>query len=118
MSVCVWCVCVCGCVWCVCVWCVCVCLWVCVCVCVCVEIVQYLQVTSIERTTINIPRGADKSLALPGRKQARKHVKDARDFNNIETGAIIKFSFPARQGAEGNSRHSDRNMSLFPSWSG
>ena len=26
--------------------------------------------------------------------------------------------FPARQGAEGNSRHFDRNGSLFPSWSG
>ena len=28
------------------------------------------------------------------------------------------FFFPARQGAEGNSRHFDRNISLFPSWSG
>ena len=28
------------------------------------------------------------------------------------------FLFPARQGAEGKSRHSDRNISLFPSWSG
>ena len=28
-------------------------------------------------------RGADKSLAHPGRKQARKHVRDARDFNNM-----------------------------------
>ena len=60
--------------------------------------------------------GADKSLARPGRKQARKHVRDAREFNNIETLAIIKFFFfPARQGAEGNSHHSDRNISLFPS---
>ena len=39
-------------------------------------------------------RGADKSLARPGRKQARKHVRDARDFNNIETRAVIKI-FPA-----------------------
>ena len=38
-------------------------------------------------------RGTDKSLARPGRKQARKHVRDARDFNNIETGAVIKFLF-------------------------
>jgi len=38
-------------------------------------------------------RGADKSLARPGRKQARKHVRDARDFNNIETRAVIKFIF-------------------------
>ena len=43
-------------------------------------------------------RDADKSLARPGRKQARKHVRDARDFNNIETRAVIKFFFPpARQ---------------------
>jgi len=39
-------------------------------------------------------------------------------FNNIETRAVIKFLFPARQGAKGNSRHSERNNSLFPSWSG
>ena len=38
-------------------------------------------------------RGADKSLARPGSKQARKHVRDARDFNNIETRAVIKFFF-------------------------
>jgi len=63
----------------------------------------------------SIPRGADKSLARPGRKQARKHVRVARDFNNIETRAVIKFFFPATQSAEGNSRHSDTNISLFPS---
>ena len=33
---------------------------------------------------------------------------DALDFNNIETRAV-KFFF-ARHGAEGNSRHSDRNI--------
>jgi len=37
-------------------------------------------------------RGADKSLARPGSKQPRKHVRDARDFNNIET-RDIKFFF-------------------------
>jgi len=37
--------------------------------------------------------GADKSLARPGRKEARKHVRDARDFNKIETRAVIKFLF-------------------------
>ena len=26
-------------------------------------------------------------------KQARKHVRDARDFNNIKTRAVIKFLF-------------------------
>jgi len=34
---------------------------------------------------------------------------DARDINNIETRAVNKF-FPARQGAERNSRHSERNV--------
>jgi len=67
---------------------------------------------------ISLYRAADKSLARPGRKQARKHVTDANDFNNIETRAVIKFIFPARQGCEGNSDQFDRNISLFPSWSG
>jgi len=35
---------------------------------------------------------------------------NARDFNNMETRDVIRFFFPARQGAEGNSRHSDRNI--------
>ena len=69
-----------------------------------------------QRVLLN--RGGDNSLARPGSKQARKHVRDKRDFNNIETRAVIKFILPARQGAEGNSRHSERNISLFPSWSG
>ena len=36
---------------------------------------------------------------------------EARDFN-METRAVIKFNyfFSARQGAEGNSRHSDKNI--------
>jgi len=38
-------------------------------------------------------RDADKSLARPGMKQSRKHVRDARDFNKIETRAVIEFLF-------------------------
>ena len=38
-------------------------------------------------------RGADKSLARPGRKQARKQVRDARDFDKTETRAVTKFLF-------------------------
>ena len=41
-------------------------------------------------------RGADKTLARPGRKQAREHVRDARDFNNMETRAVIKFFFSCK----------------------
>ena len=36
-------------------------------------------------------RGADNFLARPRRKQARKHVREARDCNNIETRVVIKF---------------------------
>jgi len=32
------------------------------------------------------------------------------NFNNIDTWAVVNFVFPARQGAKGNSRHSDRNV--------
>ena len=42
---------------------------------------------------MDLYRGADKSLARPGRKQTRKHVRNARDFNNIGTRAFIKFFF-------------------------
>jgi hypothetical protein len=42
--------------------------------------------------------GADKSLAQPGKKQARKDVRGGRDFNDIESRAVIKFYFfSARQ---------------------
>ena len=36
---------------------------------------------------------ADNSLARPGRKQARKHDRDVRDFNQIKARAVIKFLF-------------------------
>ena len=73
--------------------------------------------SSMDRT-IDDYRGADKFLARSGRKQARKQVRDTRDFKKIETRAVLKCLFLARQGAEENSRHSDRNISFFPSWSG
>jgi len=38
-------------------------------------------------------RNADKSLARPGRKLVRNDVRDARDFNNIETRTIKFFFF-------------------------
>ena len=38
-------------------------------------------------------RDAGKSLARPGRKQARKLVGELHDFNKIETRAVIKFLF-------------------------
>ena len=35
---------------------------------------------------------------------------DACDFNNIEMQAVIKYFLRTRQGAKGNSHHSDRNI--------
>ena len=35
---------------------------------------------------------------------------DARDFNNIETRAVIKYFSPYKADAEENSRHSERNI--------
>ena len=49
--------------------------------------------TVVQPVAWSLYRGDDKSLARPGRKQARKHVRDARDFNNIETRAVIKLFF-------------------------
>jgi len=61
--------------------------------------------------------GVDKSLARPGRKQAWKHNRDAHDFNNIETWAVIKLFF--LQGKVVKEIHVIlTNISLFPSWSG
>ena len=57
----------------------------------------------LSRTFSAYYRGADKSLARPGRKQARKHVRHARDFNNIETRAVIKS--PPPQGNEPKEIH-------------
>ena len=73
------------------------------------------EFVKISLVTVVLYPGADKSLGRPGSKQGQKHIRDEHDFNNIETR---KFCFLQRQGAEGNSRHSDRNISLCPSRSG
>ena len=49
----------------------------------------------------NVSKHSDNStgvLISLGMKQARKHVRDARDFNNIETRVVIKFLFFFLQG--------------------
>jgi len=51
-----------------------------------------MQSVSFLHQTV-VYRCADKSLVRPGGKQARKHVRDARDFNNVETRAVIEFFF-------------------------
>jgi len=52
-----------------------------------------IQVTIVTAGTDLLYRGADKSLARPGKKQARKHIMDARDFDKIKTQAVINFFF-------------------------
>jgi len=54
-----------------------------------------LFLTNIDQISVmaTLYRGSDKFLARPGRKQARKRVRDARGFNNIETRAVSKFFF-------------------------
>jgi hypothetical protein len=46
-------------------------------------------ISPIHKTSLY--RDADKSLARPGRKEARKQVREERDSNNIEARAVIKF---------------------------
>ena len=48
---------------------------------------------NINMAKCSLYRGAEKSLARPGRKEAREHGRDARDFNNIETQDVINFFF-------------------------
>ena len=53
--------------------------------------------TAVENNVmLQLYRDADKSLARPGRKQARKNIRDARDFNNNETRAVNKFFFSCK----------------------
>ena len=62
-------------------------------------------------------RGADKSLDRPGRKQARKHTRDARDFNNIETRTVIRS--PPPQGKAPKEIHAILTETLacfLPGW--
>jgi len=54
---------------------------------------SYVPDCQITKYKIPAYRGADKSLARPGRKQARKHVMDARVFNKIEMRAVFRFLF-------------------------
>ena len=60
--------------------------------------ISYIKYMNNQKMHFNFMmyQGADKSLARPGRKQARKHVEDARDFNDIETRTVIKAFLPCK----------------------
>jgi len=49
-------------------------------------------------------QSADKSLALPGMKQARKHIRDAR-FQQHREASYHQFFFFARQGKASKEIH-------------
>ena len=60
-------------------------------------------------------RGAVKSLARPGRKEAQNHVRDMRDFsNNIETRAVIKFLFSCKAPKEIHAIQTETLASFIP----
>jgi len=64
-------------------------------------------------------RGADKSLAQPGKEKSSDTCQGRARFQQHRDASCHQvFSPPARQGAEGNSYHSDRNINLLPFWSG
>ena len=72
----------------------------------------------VNQASIFLYQGADKSLARPGRKQARKQLRLRARFEQHRDETCHQVFLPARQGAKGNPHYSDINISLFPSWSG
>ena len=66
----------------------------------------------------NVILGADKSLTRTGRKQTRKHVKDARDFNSIETRVSSSSFFLQGKEPKEISHHYEGRIRFFPFWSG
>jgi len=64
-----------------------------------------------------IYRGADKSLARTGKETSSETCQGCARFQQ-HRDARCEVPFPAKQGDEGNSRHSDSNIRLFPSLSG
>jgi len=55
----------------------------------------------------------------PTRKEKSSEAYQGRAwFQQHRDASCHQVFLPTRQDAEGNSRHSNRNISLFPSWSG
>ena len=61
-------------------------------------------------------RGTDKPLDRLGSKKSSEAFQGRARLQQNWDASCHQVSFPARQGAEGNLLHSDRNISLFPSW--
>ena len=60
--------------------------------------------------------GADTSLARSGRKQARKQVRDVRDFSNTETRAVINFFLQRKNPKEIRAILTAILASFLPGW--
>jgi len=54
----------------------------------------------------------------PDQETSSEACQGRARFQQHRDASCHYVDFPTRQGAEGNSRHSDKNISLFPSWSG
>ena len=77
-----------------------------------VSAIEYLGYASLQTWQFYVvcTRGADKFLARPGRKQARKHVRRRPRFQQHRDASSQQVFLPpppARQGAKGNSRLSE-----------
>jgi len=81
-------------------------------------ITPQLKTVCLTRFRSRLYQGADKSLAWPRRKKSSEACQRRAQFQQNLDASCHQISFPARQGAELNASHSDRNISLFPFWSG
>jgi len=65
-------------------------------------------------------RGADKSLARTGRKQAEKHIKDARTISTTSRRELSSSIFFPLQGKAPKEIHAilTETLACIPSWSG
>ena len=63
-------------------------------------------------------KGGTVRASLTRKETSSEACQGRARFQQSRDASCHQVSFPAGQGAEGNSRHSDRNISLFPFWSG
>jgi len=77
--------------------------------CVYKQLLRWFPTFQVATACFSCSRCADKSLGLTGRKQTRKHARDARDFNNIETRAVIKFFFSCKTNIKFNQNPSSES---------
>jgi len=72
----------------------------------------------LKHVSVKMYRRADKSLAPTTKETILEACQGRTQFQQHRDASCHQVFFLARRGAEGNSHHSDRNINLFPSWSG